>query len=250
MNALPSLARRLVWAGLVVSLCFLTSFARAAACVNLAGTWSLFESITFHITQDGQTDEQTQSGTADVQITQRGCNFTIISQVENPITGRMMTLRRHGTVTGNAVKYSGPAALGVPCQPNYVKGSGAVAGQQMSLDVSGLIQCSAGGHSLTVEISGFDMFSTDRTLVFPPFITLQPEKQKVAVGTDVTLSVEATGTGPLNYQWKKNGRVIPDATSPVLNLTNVQKSDTGSYAVYISNEAGRVKSKTARLVVR
>ena len=145
MITLPAFVRRLVFLAFAASPCFLPAFARAAACVNIAGTWSLHESVTFHITEDGETDEQTQSGTADVQITQRGCNFTIVSQVQNPLTGRSMTLRRHGKIIGNMVTYSGPGALGVPCQPNYIKGVGTIGEREMSLAVTGLIRCSAGG---------------------------------------------------------------------------------------------------------
>jgi len=36
-----------------------------------------------------------------------------------------------------------------------------------------------------------------------PAITQQPASQAVAVGAPVTLTVVATGTAPLHYQWKK-----------------------------------------------
>ena len=50
-----------------------------------------------------------------------------------------------------------------------------------------------------------------------PAITTQPANQTVTAGQVATFSVTATGTGPLNYQWQKNGTDIPAANS--LNYT-------------------------------
>jgi sugar lactone lactonase YvrE len=43
------------------------------------------------------------------------------------------------------------------------------------------------------------------TLVFSPSITVQPANQVVLSGSNVTLSVTVTGTGPFYYQWYLNG---------------------------------------------
>src|SRR5205085_2517470 len=46
----------------------------------------------------------------------------------------------------------------------------------------------------------------------PPSITTQPASQSVTPGSDVTLSVIASGSTPFTYQWRKNGNPIAGAT--------------------------------------
>ena len=41
-------------------------------------------------------------------------------------------------------------------------------------------------------------------LAAPPAITTQPQKRIVIEGTSYTFTVAATGTAPLNYQWRRN----------------------------------------------
>ena len=90
----------------------------------------------------------------------------------------------------------------------------------------------------------------------PPAITQQPTDQTVAVGSNVTFSVYATGTEPLSYQWQVNGTNLADggdidgATTNELTISNAQMSDSGnSYSVTITNIAGSVTSSNAILTV-
>ena len=46
-----------------------------------------------------------------------------------------------------------------------------------------------------------------------PVITVPPASQTVTVGQSASFSVAATGTAPLNYQWRKNNISIAGATS-------------------------------------
>jgi acetyl esterase/lipase len=78
--------------------------------------------------------------------------------------------------------------------------------------------------------------------VTPPSITSQPEAATAAVGGSFTLSVTATGTAPLNYQWFFNGVAIAGATSSGYTNNNVQTSAVGTYNVVVSNHGGSVKS--------
>ena len=71
-----------------------------------------------------------------------------------------------------------------------------------------------------------------------PVISLQPVSQTVAPGATVTLSVNATSTLPLTYQWKRDGVNVAGGTSPLLVITNVQAANTGSYTAVITNNAG------------
>jgi hypothetical protein len=82
-----------------------------------------------------------------------------------------------------------------------------------------------------------------------PAITTQPVAQVANVGGNVTLSVTATGTAPLSYQWFRDGVALPGATAATLALTNVQGSDSGAYSVRITSSAGTVTSNAATLTV-
>ena len=55
------------------------------------------------------------------------------------------------------------------------------------------------------------------------YITKFQPEEVVLPGSSVHLHVEANGTAPLNYQWKKNGVNINNANGKELNLTNLNK---------------------------
>jgi hypothetical protein len=80
------------------------------------------------------------------------------------------------------------------------------------------------------------------TVFDPPTITAQPQSQTVALGSDVVLSVTATGVPAPSYRWALNGDYIPGETSSTLTLKNVQSVDGGSYSVTVLNDWGAVDS--------
>ncbi|HUG09977.1 MAG TPA: immunoglobulin domain-containing protein [Opitutaceae bacterium] len=65
----------------------------------------------------------------------------------------------------------------------------------------------------------------------------------------VALSVTATGTAPLTYQWKKDGVNIAGATSATYTLATPQAADAGSYTVVVMNALGSTTSNAATLTV-
>jgi hypothetical protein len=54
----------------------------------------------------------------------------------------------------------------------------------------------------------------------------------------VLLSVTATGTAPLRYQWQLNGLNVSGGTNATLSLANIQISQAGTYDVVVYNSAG------------
>jgi hypothetical protein len=87
------------------------------------------------------------------------------------------------------------------------------------------------------------------TVLTPPIITTAPASQTVVAGTDVRLTVEASGPGTVSYLWNFNGTPIGGATNATLTLTNVQPIRAGNYAVTVSNAAGSTVSSNATLIV-
>jgi hypothetical protein len=89
-----------------------------------------------------------------------------------------------------------------------------------------------------------------------PTIVTSPASRTVTSGTNVSFSVVATGSGPLSYQWRKDGQPIsvsayPSAATATLNLGNVTTAAAGVYTVLVTNTApnGAATSGGATLTV-
>jgi hypothetical protein len=87
------------------------------------------------------------------------------------------------------------------------------------------------------------------TVVIPPSISAQPENVIAVAGYSAELSVTASGSAPLYYQWRRNGSDVIGANGAQLAFSVVEPSHAGSYAVVITNAAGSVTSTVATLTV-
>ena len=83
----------------------------------------------------------------------------------------------------------------------------------------------------------------------PPSITAQPQNQTVLAGGSAVFFVTAAGTGPLSYQWQRNGTNLPGATNTTFTVATAQASDQGNYVVTVSNAGGSTNSVPAVLTV-
>lgn len=82
-----------------------------------------------------------------------------------------------------------------------------------------------------------------------PVITQSPQSQSVLEGATPQLSVAASGTGPLGYQWRFNGTSIPDATNSSLSFSFAIAENEGDYDCVVNNTGGSAVSALARLGV-
>ena len=87
------------------------------------------------------------------------------------------------------------------------------------------------------------------TLNGPPSIITQPQDQLVSAGQSATFSVVASGTQPLTYQWWFNGNSLPGATASAFTLASAWNTNSGPYAVVVSNLLGAAVSSNAVLAV-
>jgi hypothetical protein len=87
------------------------------------------------------------------------------------------------------------------------------------------------------------------TVLQPPVIIGQPAGITVSQGGAATLSVTATGTAPLAYQWYLNNAPLSTATDSSLPLTPADVSQAGIYQVVVTNSVGMVASAPAVLKV-
>jgi hypothetical protein len=80
-------------------------------------------------------------------------------------------------------------------------------------------------------------------------VTRPPSSDSVVAGQSAGFTVAAAASGPVSYQWRKNGTVIPGATSPVLTLDPVQTADAGSYTVTVVSGGATSTAGPALLTV-
>ena len=82
-----------------------------------------------------------------------------------------------------------------------------------------------------------------------PGIASQPVSETVTLGQGVTFSVSGNGTGPLSYQWLKDGVPLNGANSANLTLSNVQLTDAGYYSAVVESGSGNTTSAEAALTL-
>ena len=88
------------------------------------------------------------------------------------------------------------------------------------------------------------------TAATAPAITTQPASTSVTTGNTATFTVAASGTGPLSYQWNKNGAAIGGATSASFTTAaTVSNDNNAQFAVTVSNASGNATSSNATLTV-
>jgi hypothetical protein len=84
----------------------------------------------------------------------------------------------------------------------------------------------------------------------PPAIGIPPATQAVNAGSNIVLSVSASGDSALTYQWYLNGAPISGATASTLSLKDVQAASDGSYTVAVTDVFGSTTtSQPATLTV-
>lgn len=93
----------------------------------------------------------------------------------------------------------------------------------------------------------------------PPALAPQLQQavtnQLVAAGQTAYMSVLASGTPPLSFQWRKDGVVLTNdsrisgATNAWLVISNTVTADTGNYAVTVTNAFGQLVSSNVLTVV-
>jgi hypothetical protein len=105
----------------------------------------------------------------------------------------------------------------------------------------------AAGGTVLLELHDLD---ATRPTAFAPAIASAPKSLAVAAGSSATLRVLASGTGPLSYQWRKEGIPLAGATNSALSFASAQLSHGGTYTVAVQNTLGSAISVPATLTVQ
>jgi hypothetical protein len=212
--------------------------------------------------------QTTNSGNYAVIVTNRAGSVTssnaVLTVTNIPPTITVQPISQTNGVGTNVtltVAATGTAPLSYQWQVN---GTNLVNGGQFSgattnmLTITNAQTTNSGIYTVIVTNFGGTATSSNAVLTvtnIPPAITVQPKNQSIAMGSNVTFVVTATGTGPLSYQWQVNGTNLVNggqfsgATTNMLTISNVQTNNSGSYTVIVTNLAGAVTSSNAVLTV-
>jgi tartrate-resistant acid phosphatase type 5 len=182
--------------------------------------------------------------------------------VSNQTAPARLTILRHPLITvqprglnalGGAtatlrVVADGAGTLRYQWRLNGLELAGAV---NTNLVLTNLTLASAGDYAVLVSDDlGSVLSDTVRlTVLARPIVTQHPVGQAAAVGETVVWSVSAEGTLPMNFSWRRNGRVL---TNLLLNsstcfwaVPNIQLTNAGNYQVGITNIAGPASGLTS-----
>lgn len=83
-----------------------------------------------------------------------------------------------------------------------------------------------------------------------PSITVQPVGASPFLGDPFQLTVVASGTPPLTYQWKHAGTNLPSATAATFSVAHATEENAGLYQVVVSSGTNSVTSAEAAVEVR
>ena len=87
------------------------------------------------------------------------------------------------------------------------------------------------------------------TVLYPPFIWVQPLNKYITSGSNATFTVGVDGTAPLSFQWQYNSTNLLGRTNAFLTISGVTTNNVGEYRVIITNLYGSVTSAVATLNV-
>ncbi|MEX2429287.1 MAG: immunoglobulin domain-containing protein [Bacteroidales bacterium] len=141
---------------------------------------------------------------------------------------------------------------------NPIADGGDVSGTQTAvLTINNIETADEGLYSVTVAGTCDPATSADAELAVDDniVITSQPANETICEGLTATFNVVHTGTGPVTYQWRKNGFALTDggdisgATTDELQITNAQTAYEGNYDVIITGHCSTLGSNTASLSV-
>ncbi len=123
--------------------------------------------------------------------------------------------------------------------------------RQYVADASGTATFATYGfdNSKTIHTYAVSNREADAFVGKAPEFTLQPVGGAVGVGTSYSLHGEAIGSANITYQWKHGLTDIPGETSTVLNLTDIDASDSGSYTLVATNGVSSTSSTPVSLTV-
>ncbi|PTY05504.1 hypothetical protein DB347_14080 [Opitutaceae bacterium EW11] len=154
-------------------------------------------------------------------------------------------------ILGGTVSFSVTATADSPLTYQWRHDTQNIPGaNSATLSISDVTDYYAGSYTVVVTAGGVSVASVNAqlTVLVAPRITRQPASVTVPVGDYFYLSTNVTGSSPMTYEWRKDGVVVPNATSNPFGQ-QATASSAGAYRVTVTNPAGTVTSDTATVTV-
>ena len=162
--------------------------------------------------------------------------------------------------TPNSVRYVNNRFISLRASTRYLQSTDGVTWSDLGatfpagLEILGPVDLASGNGKYVLTTAPARSGSASLILVAEasiplPAISTQPSSQTIPTGANATLSIAATGTAPVTYQWRKDGAALTGATNATLTLSSVRSTDAGSYTVVVTNSAGSLTSDVATLTV-
>ncbi|MES2765104.1 MAG: immunoglobulin domain-containing protein [Bacteroidota bacterium] len=172
-----------------------------------------------------------------------------VGSVNNKVT---VTISDQTICAGDTLRLNYP--LSQPSSFRYSLNAGSVTISDTLTSVTNFTitvpNAQAGQYVLLISGCGVQSSTFSVAAKAATIITTQPSNQvNITAGVPLTLTVQATGSGTLTYQWFKNGVVIPGATSATYTKTVTTQADAGEYTVRVTGDCGEVTSGTSTVVI-
>ena len=118
-----------------------------------------------------------------------------------------------------------------------------------SLTLPNVMQTNLGTYAVVVTNGVGSATSSNATLSMYPFIATPFAGATAYWGKPATFGIQAWGTGPLGYQWYKDGVPILNANTQSLTFASIQSTNAGLYSVVVTSYLGSVTNAPAEVIV-
>lgn len=194
----------------------------------------------------------TSSGLYSVKVSVGDCVYAISDEVSAVPVGIMSQPTSLVQCAGTNAQFTVVASDTETLTYQWKKAGVNIAGANTAtLTLNQIAAADAADYTAEIKGSFGTITSNAATLTVNPVtsITAQPANLAQCSGTNATLTVQANGTGTLEYQWKKGGVNINGANSATLILNQIATADAATYTVDITGTCGTISSNAATLTV-
>lgn len=175
------------------------------------------------------------NGAATFQVARTfGSSGTVGISYATTVAGTAASSVDYSAVSGTLVWADGDSTnktFSVPVNYHSAENASITLWLQLSAPTGGAILGMPYAALVTIVETGTNVAAT-------PSLIVQQSNETIIEGQNATLSVVATGTPPITYQWQENGTNIAGATNDTYTIVDAQPANSGNYTVVISNTAG------------